>query len=121
MSNSYVIDKVYDFYDNDRAVTPLRLQLDHETVISLAKLFLNNPDDYEVDGFVKDDLDELNAKCYAENFYEQWREESEDDSKTIDDFYDAAWEYLGKSVLYYVWSDELKSDCIEYYRNFSGE
>ena len=76
------------------------MQLDHETVISLVKLFLNNPDDYEVDGFVKDDLDEFNAKCYAESFFEQWREESEDDFKTIDDFYDAAWEYLGESVLY---------------------
>ena len=38
------------------------------------------------------------------------------EEKSLEDFYDLAWQYLGESVLYYVWSDELKSDCIKYYR-----
>lgn len=108
----------------------MRLQLDHETIVDMAEYFLNNEDEYEVNNFIKDELDEVNAISIAENLYQQWLEEAEDineageegdeeeemEEKSLEDFYDLAWQYLGESVLYYVWSDELKSDCIKYYR-----
>ena len=130
MSSDYIIDKVYQFRDNDGVETSLRLQLDHDTIVDMAVYFLNNEDEYEVNNFIKDELDEVNAISIAENLYQQWLEEAEDineageecdeeeemEEKSLEDFYDVAWEYLGESVLYYVWSDELKSDCIKYYR-----
>lgn len=117
-----MIDKIYEFQDNEGICTSVRLQLDHDSLMLLGETFQKDEEYYEVDNFIKDEIDEANARSIAENLYEQWMEDCDsDETKTIDDFYDEAWDYLGESVLYYLWSDELKSDCIKYYKEFLGE
>ena len=122
MKNNYIIDKVYVFQDNDGVKTALHVKLGEEETLEYASFFINNEDEYEVDGAIKDALDEANAMSIAESLFEQWKENiefSEDDeecSKSVEDFYDDAWELLGESVLYYCWCEEFKNDCIRYYQ-----
>lgn len=122
MKNNYIIDKVYVFQDNDGVKTALHIKLGEADTLEYASFFINNEDEYEVDGAIKDALDEANATSIAESLFEQWKENidfSEDDeecSKSVEDFYDDAWELLGESVLYYCWCEEFKNDCIRYHQ-----
>lgn len=85
MSSSYVIDKVYDFYDNDKSSTSVRIQLEHDEVVKLAEAFINDEEYYEVDNFIKDYIDEEYAQCLAHNLYEQWKEEAEVADAEVDE------------------------------------
>ena len=131
MQNKYIINKEYSFPDNDGIETTILIQLTEDEVIEYAVHFIENEEEYEVDGAIKDLLDEANAQSIAENLFQQWKdgiesvtddddiEEIEASPKSLEDFYDDAWEYLGDSVLYYCWCDDFKKDCIGYYRNRS--
>lgn len=123
MKNNYIIDKEYSFPDNDGSKTSLHLKLEEEEVLEYASFFINNEDEYEVDSVIKDALDEANATSIAENLFERWKDSidssvDDEDSKSIEDFYDDAWELLGDSVLYYCWCEEFKNDCIRYYQQY---
>lgn len=124
MEDKYAIDKSYEFMDSDNSGTTISIQLTHEEVIDFAEAFMD--EDYcEVDGSIKDLLDQANADCIAENLFEQWKElddegkDLENEERELEDFYDKAWLILGESVLYYVWSPEFKQDCLDYYKRFS--
>lgn len=122
MCNNHVIDKIYDFSDNNGIETSVHIQLDHDSVMDLAESFVHNEDYYEIDNYIKDYIDEVYAKDIALNLYEQWKDNREitnydtESEKTIENFYDEAWEYLGESVQYYIWPESFKWDCLEYYR-----
>lgn len=75
MSFSGWIHKVYVFQDNDGVKTALHVKLGEEETLEYASFFINNEDESEVDGAIKDALDEANAMSIAESLFERvdWR------------------------------------------------
>lgn len=118
--DEYVIDKVYKFVDNTLGRTDYQVRLTHDNTLMYANQFLEEEDPSEVDGWLKDALDEYNADVYADNLYRAYlddracEDESEDEELTLEDFYEAAWEYIENNIYYYRWPDDLIQDCIEY-------
>lgn len=110
----YVIEKSYEFKDNDNSKTTIYIQLSHEEAIDLAEMFMEE-ECCEVDGNIKDMLDQANADCIAQNLFTQWKE-SQSEERLLEEFYDEAWDFLAETVLYYVWSPELIRDCLDYYK-----
>lgn len=117
MEEIYAIDKPYEFKDNDGVGIIIPVRLDHEQVMDLAEMFIEDEDCVEVEGSIKDDLDNHCAEYMAQGLYEQWKESGEDGDKKLSDFYDEAWERLGDEILYYCWPPEFKKDCIDYYKD----
>lgn len=117
MKNIYAIDKSYEFKDNDGVGILLPVRLDHDEVMDLAEEFIKDEDCVEVDGRIKDKLDDHYVGYIAQSIYEQWKVSGEEGERTVDDFYDEAWERLGSTVLYYCWPPEFKKDCVRYYKD----
>lgn len=130
-----VIDKDYEFSAvADGFITDicLHVQCTHEEVMKLGEYFLDetsfdqlNDNEIDVKFRFKDELDEVEVENIANSLYEDWKdshdEDYEDDEyddmeKSVDDFYDIAWESLAE-YYYYTWSPDFKQDCIDYYKN----
>ena len=127
-NEQFVIDKDYEFSAVASGYsTPIKLhvQCKHDEVMQLGEYFLDetsfdNLNDNEIDiSFrFKDELDETEAENISNNLFEEWNDshdEDDDEEKSVDDFYDIAWEYLAE-YYYYTWSPDFKQDCIAYYK-----
>ncbi len=146
-SIDFVIDKDYWFGTNEgeKDGPLLHLSLVHDQVMEMGKFFLdNNPYEMELgkDFGLKDVLDNSMARHYAQYLFENYEEddddeydeedeyyeddeyddefedenEEEEEQLTVEDFYDKAWDMLAE-IYYYCWPDDLKNDCIEYYKS----
>lgn len=115
-----VIDKDYKFIalcDGFTTDVIIHLSLTHDQVMDFGEMFsqLNVDESNEVDDFfIKGLLDETEANFIAQNLLDEWNQEEEE--RTIDDFYDEAYDSLACNYFGYQWSPELKNDCISYYQ-----
>lgn len=124
----FAIDKNYKFfavgggYETDYDI---HVQLNHDQVMKLGQEFLD--DDHnamdsdwgESSGF-KDQMDKIAADALAQSFHQQYLEDLDDEEseedRSLEDFYDEAYDYLGCYYYGYNWSKEFKQDCISYYQ-----
>ena len=123
MDDKIVIDKDYVFgacgsgcIDEGK----IHVRCNHDETMMYGKYFSENiieNEEIDVRFNIRDQLDEYFAKSLAESLYEQREldDDEEEDSLTVDDFYDAAYDLLSETYYYYCWSPEFKEDCINYY------
>lgn len=132
MDNSLAIDKYYDFeaFDDSGCTTDvtIHVRFDHDETMRYGVYFLGidgcdnrNGEEEVKPGSLKDLLDDAFARDVAQGLYDEWKlesvesEEDEAKDKTIGDFIDPAYEYIGTYYLGYYWSLKFKEDCIEYF------
>lgn len=133
MDQLLVIDKDYVFSAVgsgwDYEVT-LHVQCNHEEAMMYGEYFSENDlenDEVDVNFDIKDRLDETVAAEYAENFFQEWKENNEEageqneedeihEELTLEDFIDKGWDAVAELFYYYRWSHEFKKDCLEYYQ-----
>lgn len=132
----YVIDKEYCFElvaDGPRPScvggASIKVQLTHDEVMEMGADFKKEYPNamWENDYGLKEKLDEAAAKEMAQELFEEWQSEHEngdedefdedrdddDGEKTVEDFYEQAWENLGDC--YFCWDQDLVEKCIDYY------
>ena len=101
----YAIEKTYTFSALSSGSTEdveMEVQLDHDEVMKLGKLFLEeDPDEIAPESYFKDRLDDILVSRLAKSFRRN---------------YDKAYDYLACYYYGYAWSQELKQDCIKYYQ-----
>ena len=123
MRNIIVIDKDYTFGAYDGSITDVKFHVrcTHEEAMKYGEYFMNNNiENKEIDCVfdIKEKLDDTLAAEIAQNLYDQWKFDNEDEVEedlTVDDFYEQAYEVLAE-YYYYIWSEELKKDCMDYYK-----
>lgn len=114
-----VVDKDYTFValcDGYTTDVTIHLTLVHDQVMVYGKSFSEMSDndiDEISDSFIKGILDEREALVIAQSFFEE--REQDEEEKTIEDFFDKAYDYLGCYYYGYCWSAEFKNDCVAYY------
>lgn len=124
VDKSFVIDKDYIFgaFNGSSILDEIHLhvQCNHEQAMYYGRFFSNSEIENNECIDFKDKLDETLAESIAKSMFRAYDPDSgeeDEEPKTLEDFYEDAYQYIAENYYYYCWSDEFKKDCINYYNN----